>query len=226
MRGGLVPLVRYQAALLLRSNRWLPPLLLYAGVLAVGVSPGEPVLDSLGTTAAALLPAAAWLVRVCVTAEPAAARACTAAAAGPARAHLASLLTALAGAVAAGAAATGVVVAVSGRRPGGSAGGVPLAAAAGSGLLAVLTCALLGVALGALGSRPVLPGRARSLLVTVVAAVALLVGPVSPANAAVRTLVTGSRQGAVTYPVLPCAAAAALVAGAAAVACRAARRGG
>ncbi|QHY98984.1 hypothetical protein SSPS47_28170 [Streptomyces sp. S4.7] len=78
----MTALFRYHTAMLLRSQRWLPPVLLCAIFLAVGVRSGEPVLDSLGVAAAALLPVAAWLVRICVTQEPDAARVVTAAASG------------------------------------------------------------------------------------------------------------------------------------------------
>ncbi|NSC24468.1 ABC transporter, partial [Streptomyces albus subsp. chlorinus] len=64
-------LTLYHLALLARSQRWAAPLLLYAGLLAVGVRAGQPLLDSLGFAAAVLLPTTAWLVRICVTAEPA-----------------------------------------------------------------------------------------------------------------------------------------------------------
>ena len=80
----MTALLRYQADLLVRSQRWLPPVILYAVFLGIGVQSGQPVLDSLGDTAAGLLPVAAWLVRICVTGEPDAARACAAAARGPA----------------------------------------------------------------------------------------------------------------------------------------------
>ncbi|MGW7287849.1 ABC transporter, partial [Streptomyces sp. NPDC054847] len=90
----MTALLRYHTALLLRSQRWLPPVLLYGAFLAVGVQGGGPVLDSLGYAAAALLPVTAWLVRICATQEPPAARSVTAAAVGAPRAHLASLLTA------------------------------------------------------------------------------------------------------------------------------------
>ncbi len=40
----MTALLRYQTALLLRSQRWLPPFLLYAVFLAVGVQGGQPVL--------------------------------------------------------------------------------------------------------------------------------------------------------------------------------------
>ncbi|NEB80165.1 ABC transporter, partial [Streptomyces sp. SID14478] len=69
-------LLGYQSALLLRSQRWVAPLVLYAVFLAVGVQTGQPVLDSLGYAAAALLPVGAWLVRICVANEPPAARSC------------------------------------------------------------------------------------------------------------------------------------------------------
>jgi hypothetical protein len=188
----LLALTRYQAALLLRSHRWLPPLLLYVILLAVGVQTGQPILDSLGFAAAALLPVSAWLVRVCVTAEPAAARACAGAAAGSARVHLASVLTAL------------------------------LAAS----LLATAACALLGTAIGVLCNWPLLRSPAWSIAVAAPAAVVLLAAGASPANAAVSSLVTGSQDGTVRWPLLPCATAALLAAAATAIACRAARRYG
>ncbi|NED90862.1 ABC transporter, partial [Streptomyces sp. SID11233] len=67
----MTALVRYQAALLLRSQHWLAPVLLYLAFLGVGIRPGQPVLDSLGYAAAGLLPVTAWLVRICVGQEPA-----------------------------------------------------------------------------------------------------------------------------------------------------------
>ncbi|MDG4861904.1 ABC transporter, partial [Streptomyces sp. T-3] len=73
-------LLQYQAGLLLRSQRWLPPVLLYGIFIAVGAQAGDPILDSLGYAAAALLPVTAWLVRLCATQEPPAARHCAAAA--------------------------------------------------------------------------------------------------------------------------------------------------
>lgn len=92
----MTALLRYQTALLVRSQRWLAPVLLYAAFIAIGVQWGQPVLDSLGYTAAGLLPVTAWLVQLCAGQEPPAARTVTAAAAGPARAHLAALLAGLA----------------------------------------------------------------------------------------------------------------------------------
>lgn len=109
----MTALLRYQTALLLRSQRWLPPFLLYAVFLGVGVQGGQPLLDSLGYTAAFLLPVAAWLVRICVSNEPPAARTVVAAAVGPGRAHLACVLVALTTAIVLGTTATVMVTLIS-----------------------------------------------------------------------------------------------------------------
>ncbi|GHC54381.1 ABC transporter [Streptomyces violaceochromogenes] len=204
----MTALMRYHAALLLRSQRWLPPFLLYAAFLAISIQAGQPVLDSLGYTAAALLPVAAWLARICVTGEPDAARGCVAAAAGPARAHVACLLVALAGATALGTLAILVVTLLSDPVASDHSTRVPLPAACGAGLLAALTCALLGTAVGALTGRPLLRSPGRAVLALLLAALLSLVATGSPAQAAVQGLVTGSRQGTVPLPLLPLAAAA------------------
>ncbi|MEV7063159.1 ABC transporter [Streptomyces collinus] len=214
----MTALMRYHAALLLRSQRWLPPFLLYAAFLAISIQAGQPVLDSLGYTAAALLPVAAWLARVCVTGEPDAARGCVAAAAGPARAHVACLLVALAGATALGTLAILVVTLFSDPVASDHSTRVPLPAACGAGLLAALTCALLGTAVGALTGRPLLRSPGRAVLALLLAALLSLVATGSPAQAAVQGLVTGSRQGTVPLPLLPLAAAALVTAAALALA--------
>ena len=215
----MTALVRYQLALLARSHRWLPPLLVYAAALAVGVQPGQAVLDSLGVAAAAVLPVAAWLVRVCTGVEPPAARACLAAAGGPARAHLASLAAAFAAACALGAAGVAVVVLISDAHGSDRAAdtAVPVAAT-GAGLLATLTCALLGTAVGALCNRPLLRSRAWTVPATLAGAGAVLVAAGSPANAAVTGLVTGSRAAEVPLPLLPLTGAALAAAATAALA--------
>ncbi|MFG3282581.1 ABC transporter [Streptomyces sp. NPDC048111] len=206
----LVPLVRYQSALLLRSQRWLAPVLLYAAVLGVGVQAGEPVLGALGYAAAGVLPVAAWLVRICVTQEPEAARGCAAAAAGPARVHLASLLAATGCAAALAAAGTAYVAAVSDPAGADHRAAVPLGPAGAAGLLAAGVCVLTGATVGALCSRPVLHGRGWSFALTAAGALlALVLGP-SPARHAVTVLVTGSPTGIVRLPLLPLAAAFAL----------------
>ncbi|MEU3486056.1 ABC transporter [Streptomyces massasporeus] len=214
----MTALMRYHAALLLRSQRWLPPFLLYAAFLAISIQAGQPVLDSLGYTAAALLPVAAWLARICVTGEPDAARGCVAAAAGPGRAHVACLLVALAGATALGTLAILAVTLLSDPVASDHRTRVPLAGACGAGLLAALACALLGTAVGALTSRPLLRSPGRAVLALLLAALLSLVATGSPAQAAVQGLVTGSRRGTVPLPLLPLAGAALVTAAALALA--------
>ncbi|MFF9622998.1 ABC transporter [Streptomyces griseosporeus] len=209
----------YQAALLLRSQRWLPPVILYAAFLAVGVQAGQPVLDSLGYAAAGLLPVAAWLVRICVGGEPPAARAVVAAAAGPARAHLACLLVAAGTAALLGTAAVLLVSLVGDPVSSDHRTRVPPLPAAGAGLLAVLVCVLLGTAVGALTAWPLLRSTGRAVPALLLAALLALVVTGSPAQAAVEGLVTGSQSGKVPLPLLPLAAAALLTAGATALAC-------
>lgn len=214
-------LIRYQAALLLRSQRWLAPVLLYVAFLVVGVRAGQPVLDSLGYSAAGLLPVAAWLVRICATQEPPAARTVVAAAVGgQPRAHLAALLTALGSAGLLGTAAIAVVLLISEPASTDHTVAVPLTSAGLAGLLATACCALLGAAAGALCTRPLLHRRGPSIAATVLAALLALVTSGSPAKYAVTGLVTGSHTGTAHVPVLPLLGAAAVATAVAALACR------
>lgn len=196
----MTALLCYQAALLVRSQRWLPPFILYAVFLGVGVQGGQPVLDSLGYAAAALLPVAAWLVRICVGNEPPAARAPVAAAAGPGRAHLACLLVALASAAALGTVATLVVTLISDPVTSDHQSRVAPFPAGAAGLLAALACALLGTAVGALTSWPLLRSPGRAVPAMLLAALLSVVVTGSPAQAAVSGLVTGSQSGQVQLP--------------------------
>lgn len=215
----MIPLLGYQAALLLRSHRWLPPLLFYGAVMGIGVQGGQPILDSFGWAGAALVPVAAWFVRVCVTNEPDAARNCAAAAAGPWRVHLAAVLTGLLASTVLAVAGTALVAAISDPRSADHRVAVPVLSASPAGLLTALACALLGTGVGALCNRPLLRSTAWAVPSTVLAALAVTVAAGSPANAAVTGLVAGSRDGTVTMPLLPLGIAAVLATGATAVAC-------
>jgi hypothetical protein len=95
----MIAMVRYQGALLGRSVRWLPPVLLFAGTVVAGSFGGMPLADGLGWSSAMLVPAVGWLTRVALTMEPGAARACASTAGGARRAQLATLVVALAGGV-------------------------------------------------------------------------------------------------------------------------------
>ncbi|MEX2982392.1 ABC transporter [Streptomyces sp. C36] len=215
----MTALLRYQTALLIRSHRWLAPLLFHGILLVIGVRPGEPVLDSFAFAAAVLLPTAAWLARICVTNEPPAARAVAAAAAGPGRAHLATLLTALLASAALGTVCAALVAAVGAPRSADHRVAVPLGPATLAGLTAALVCALLGVAVGALCNRPLLRSTAWAVPATVLAACLALFTWGSPARGALSRLTAGSLGGFVPVPLPHLALAAVLAAGAAAVTC-------
>ncbi|MEV0094617.1 ABC transporter [Streptomyces sp. NPDC050738] len=222
----MTALLRYQSALLLRSQRWLPPVLLYGIFLAVGAQGGDPVLDSLGVAAAALLPVTAWLVRICATQEPPAARHCAAAATSPARVHLACLGAASGWAAVLAVAGTVVVAAMSDATSTDHQRAVPMLPAASAGLLAALVCALVGAAVGALCTWPVLRSTGWSVTATALAALLVLVTTGSPAHSAVYGLVSGSRTGTVQLPLLSLAASAAIAAAVAALVCRLTSRRG
>lgn len=219
-------LLHYQSALLLRSQRWLAPVILYAAFLAVGVQSGQPILDSLAYAAAALLPVAAWLVRICTSNEPPAARGCVASAAGPWRAQLASLLAAFLAAAVLGAVATLVVSVISDPASTDHRTAVNRLAACGAGLLAMLASALIGTAVGAVTSRPLMRSPGRAIPVLLLASLLALVTTGSPAKAALTALVTGSRDGVVPVPLLPVAVAGVLAVAAVGVACGMASRRG
>ncbi|HEX4831348.1 MAG TPA: hypothetical protein VH478_09685 [Trebonia sp.] len=188
-------LLRYQATILARSYRWIVPLVVYALLVAVGDEGATQLASGLDWSAAMLVPAVALLTRSALTAEPDAARAVVAAAAGPRRAQVAALIAALGfGAVLALAGAAFEVLlgeSVAARPAGGVAGNV--AATAGhpatllAGLATAVVCLLVGSAAGALCNPPLLRHPGAALLSTLTAVVIALVADVSPAAAALRT---------------------------------------
>ncbi|MEU8622175.1 ABC transporter [Streptomyces sp. NPDC048623] len=208
-------LLRYQAALLLRSQRWLAPFLLYAAFVGVGVQAGEPVLGALGYAAAGLVPVAAWAVRICLDQEPPAARTVIAAASGRYRAHVAAVLTATIAVLLVGAVTVLALTALTDPR------GVHPATAVASGLLATAACVLTGAAVGTLTTRPLIPARGWSLTTLLLGSLLALVTPGSPAAAAVSALVTAARTTTAPLSWLAATTALLLTAAAVALACRA-----
>jgi len=190
----VIALTRYQAALLLRSHRWIPPVVLY-GLTVVGLGSanaanGAGLRDGLSWSALMLVPAVAWLTRSLLTAEPGAARACIAAGGGPRRAQLAALVASL---------SAGSILAIGGlcwtlvncgvlrdRITNTIELGATLSALLG-GLVAALICLLVGSAVGTLCNPPLIRRPAAAMLSTTGAVVAALVWNVSPANAAARS---------------------------------------
>jgi hypothetical protein len=214
--------LRYQLALLARSHRWLPPALLYAVLVVAGSIGGMPLAGALGWSSAMLVPAVGWLTRSALTAEPAAARACLATAAGPRRAQLAALTAGLIG---------GAVLAILGggfelaatRWPTGAARQAETGHLMGAGLAAGVTCLLIGSAIGALCNPPLIRHPAYGMLSTAVIAVTAIGASISPANAAIRaTAVTGRVPSGL--PLVPVGLALALIAVAWAVSVQAAAR--
>ena len=201
----MIALLRYQAAILVRSNRWIFPLIAYAVLVLTGSAGGKPsgppwlsLADGLDWSAAMLIPVVAFLTRSMLTAEPDASRACVAAAAGTVRAQLAALLAALGGGVAL--AAAGVVFEVIANPPvdgasGGFLGSVTAALThpetLTAGLAMTAVCLLVGSAVGALCNPPLLRQPAAAMLATLAAAIFALASDVSPAGAALRHASSG-----------------------------------
>ena len=204
-------LLRYQFAVLFRSHRWVFPLVTFVLLISVGgVGQTQPLSTGLDWAAAILVPVVALLTRSMLTAEPDAARACVAAAAGPVRAHLAVLSTALVGGAALALIAVGYEMVTSGGlRLLHSHPGLLLSSLA-TGLGKALICIFVGSAVGALCNRPVIRHQTVALLSTIAAVVIGLLSSVSPANAALSG--NGAAVQSAAWPVgVPFLAAASLV---------------
>jgi hypothetical protein len=196
------------------------PLIAYAALIVVGgAGPGSQSLsDGLDWSAAILLPVVALLTRSMLTAEPGAARACVAAASGPARAQLATLITAFAAGVVLGLAGAGYELITSGHKTG-------LLGPLTAGLGTALVCGLVGSAVGALFNPPLIRHPAVALLCTIGAVVVAWVSGISPANAALHG--SGAAVQSAAWPVgVPLAAGAALAGAGWAVSCWLAGRRG
>lgn len=214
----MLALVRYQAALLARSHRWVFPLIAYVVLIvaAGGGHGGQSLAGGLDWSAAILVPVTALLTRSMLTAEPAAARACAAAAAGPVRAQLAILVTALAGGVVLALAGAGYELLAAGHQG-------ALAPALGPGLAAAAVCLLTGSAAGTLFNPPLVRHQAAALLATIAAVVLAWASDISPASAALHG--AGAAAASAAWPAgVPLAAAAVLAAASWAASCWSARR--
>jgi len=214
----VIALLRYQTANMVRSHRWILPLIVFALLISVGgagngaqAGSGQEaahlralaLASGLDWSAAIVLVVTALLTRSMLTAEPGAARACVAAARGPGLAQLATLLTAFAGGAILGVAGACYELVTMGHR---TALLVPLFA----GLGKALVCALVGSAVGTLFNPPVIRHQAAALLSTIAAVVVALVSSVSPANAAMHG--NGAAIQSAAWPAgVPLAAAFALM---------------
>lgn len=201
-------LVRYLAVDLVKSQRYLPPLLLHCAVLGMMFSgdAGEALFAYAGSCAL-IYPVAAWLGVVVATTEDPVQRTVTAVTAGGwGRVASAQALLAAVGTVVLAVIATVWPVFTN---PHPYSFGV-----VGLGLAAHLVCGLTGVGVGMLCSRPVIGRTGPSLLAVVaVVAVTFKVGQATPVGAVLGGL---ARQDLRSLPVA--AAAAVLLVVAAAVA--------
>jgi len=199
----VIALLRYQTANLFRSHRWIFPLICYVLLISVGAAGSGTLADGLDWSAAILVPVVALLTRSMLTAEPAAARACVSAVSGPARAQLATLLTALGGGAVLGLAGACYEVVTTGHK---TALLVPFFGGLGKALI----CALVGSAVGTLFNPPLIRHPATALLSTIAAVVVAWVSSISPANAALRA--NGAAIQSAAWPAgVPLAAAFALM---------------
>ncbi|MGW5102506.1 hypothetical protein [Streptomyces sp. NPDC004100] len=171
-------LLQYQTALLLRSQRWLPPVLFYLGLLAISLGSQSTLGSQLGWNAAALVPA----------------RACLAAAAGPRRPQYAALAVTFAVGLLLVLLASGAAL-LTCKVPRGMAGVTVL----GDGLAVGLVCLLAGSALGAVCVPSLVRTTAGAAGALIVGSVLLLVFSGSPANAAVRAAYSSGAH----FPALP-----------------------
>ncbi|MEU4806798.1 hypothetical protein [Actinosynnema sp. NPDC023587] len=161
----MTALVRYLLADVLRTQRYLPPLLAFAAVLAVfNAGDAGPPPSSYAGSCAFLYPVAVWLTVVVATAEDPVRRAVTVVAAGGwgrSQAAVSVLSCLLVTVVAAVAALLPVLVQSRPHPPG----------AVALGFASLLVCGLVGVGVGVLCARPVITGHGWSVL----AAAALVV---------------------------------------------------
>jgi hypothetical protein len=189
----VIALLRYQAAILLRSHRWIFPLVGYGLLIGVGAAGSTSLAETLDWSGPMLVPVVAFLTRAMLTAEPDAARACVAAAAGPARAQLATLLVPLGGGAVLALAATIFDILTAQAAAKAPASGLPGKVAAVAdhpgivvgGLLIGLVCLLVGSAVGALCNPPLLRHPGAAMLTTLAAVILALAADVSPASAAI-----------------------------------------
>ena len=220
----MISLLRYQAAILARSHRWIFPLIAYGLLVAAGGEGSTPLAEGLGWSAASA--GARHRAAHPVDADRRAGR-------GPRRrrrrcragpAQLAALATALGGGAILGLAGAVYEVLASesvARHP---AGGAPAKVAAvmadpavlAAGLATALVCVLVGSAVGALCNPPLLRHPAASLLSTLAVVVLALVSSVSPAAAALKDTAPVADEAALSLPhwpgIVPLVAAAGLLA--------------
>ena len=168
-------LVRYLGADVLRSQRWVAPLLAFLGGVAIFNVGGGPLLTTYADTATVLLPISVWLtVTVANCEDPVQAAVTSVTVGGETRVRLAKLATAWAG--------CGVLTAVAVLWPllVHSYSGRATAGDVAAGVAAHLLVALFGVGVGSLGMHAVLGRAGWTVLVTTGLCLADILVPHAP----------------------------------------------
>lgn len=174
--------VRYTGTGCIRSQRWIPPAVIYGVALALSSPAGSPSLPTLAGNAAILLPIAAWLTVATLNYEDPSQAAITASSAGGVvRAQTAKLLAALAGSMSL------AVISI--------AAAYPLhpthfgLRVVGVGLLMHFLTALGGVGIGSLCARPVIRSPGATITLVLLGVVTTLAVPHLPPVLALLALV-------------------------------------
>jgi hypothetical protein len=153
----MTAIVRYVASDAIRSQRWIPPVAIFAAFVAIANSNAGPILTTYADTLAVLFPIAIWLTWAIVGAEDPVQVDISIVTVGSAlRYRLGKLLTCLLAAAIPSAVAVAIPVAVA--TPSSSEAG-RIAGDAVAGLVGHLLVVLFAVAVGALTSRPVIRRR-------------------------------------------------------------------
>jgi hypothetical protein len=183
-------LCRYQLADFVRSQRWVPPLLVYLIVLGLVYSlDAGPAVPAYGATAVALFPIVAWLTRMMLSAEDPVAREITAATARGQLRGQAALL------VSAGVATLPFVVLSIGWAGVANHHNIHGWHAWLGGVGIHLVFVLLGVGLGALLAPPILNRPGPAVLGIVAVSLLSVIIRVSPVAGALDVLTRNPRQG-------------------------------
>jgi hypothetical protein len=170
-----VALVRYLGADVVRSQRWVAPLLAFLGGVAIFNVAGGPLRTTYADTATLLLAVSMWLTVVVVNSEDATQAAITTVTVGGGtRLRFGKLVTAWLG--------CGVLTAVALLWPlvAHSYTGRATAADVGAGAVAHLLVAAFGVAVGSFGMRAVLPRAGWTVLFATAAGLADVLLPHAP----------------------------------------------
>ena len=150
----MTAIARYVGSDAIRSQRWIPPVVVFAAFLAIANSDAGPILTTYADTLAVLFPIAIWLSWAILGAEdPVQVEISMVTVGSDIRYRLGKVLTCFLGGAALSLVAVAIPVAVAAPS---STDARPIAGDATAGLVAHLIVVLFAVAVGALISRPVI----------------------------------------------------------------------